>query len=250
MINVIIPMAGRGKRFKDAGFELPKPFIKVKGEPMFYRRIENILNNLIYQDLNIVIVILEEHAQFINDINKCMELFRKRDLIKRKLKYEIIVIQDVTEGAACTALLTKDSLDLERPTWITDCDHIINDTYHLAEATNYFKDNKANAGLICHLSDNPKWSYCKISDKRTTYVAEKEVISNIANCGDYYYETAQLFIDNAEEMIYKNDRSKSEFYLAPTMNYIIRNGGLVMSYMVNNMCGLGIPEDLKEYESN
>lgn len=242
-------MAGRGKRFKDAGYEVPKPFIKVDGEPMFSRRIDNIINNMVFEDVHIVIIILKEHQCYLDDIRNCLESFRRSDIVKRTIKYDIKTIPEITEGMASTALLVKDLIDLNRQTWITDCDHLIDDTFYFQESTRYFESRGSDAGLICHLSDNPKWSYCKISDKRACYVAEKEVISNVANCGDYYYSTGKLFVENAEEMIYKNDRSKTEFYLAPTMNYIIRNGGLVMPYMINNMKPLGIPEDLQKYEN-
>jgi NDP-sugar pyrophosphorylase family protein len=42
VINIVIPMAGEGSRFSQAGYDLPKPLIPVIGKPMIQWVIENI----------------------------------------------------------------------------------------------------------------------------------------------------------------------------------------------------------------
>ena len=48
-------------------------------------------------------------------------------------------------------------------------------------------------------------------------------------------------------MIAKDIRTKNEFYIAPTFNEIILNGGKVFHYPVAEMYGLGTPEDLQYF---
>lgn len=42
MLNIVIPMAGRGSRFANAGYKLPKPLIPVHGIPMIKVVIDNL----------------------------------------------------------------------------------------------------------------------------------------------------------------------------------------------------------------
>ena len=42
MNNILIPMGGKGKRFRDAGYQITKPLIDVNGKPMIQRVIENL----------------------------------------------------------------------------------------------------------------------------------------------------------------------------------------------------------------
>ena len=42
MINIVVPMAGRGSRFSKAGYTLPKPLLPVFGRPMIEVVIENL----------------------------------------------------------------------------------------------------------------------------------------------------------------------------------------------------------------
>jgi len=45
MLNIVIPMAGEGSRFLKAGFQTPKPLIKIYDVPMIRLVIENLRPN-------------------------------------------------------------------------------------------------------------------------------------------------------------------------------------------------------------
>ena len=57
MINVLIPMAGRGSRFIEAGITTPKPFIDVLGKPMIAR----VIDNLNCDNARFILIIRSEH---------------------------------------------------------------------------------------------------------------------------------------------------------------------------------------------
>ena len=42
IVRIIIPMAGAGSRFANAGYAKPKPFIDVLGKPMIFHVLENL----------------------------------------------------------------------------------------------------------------------------------------------------------------------------------------------------------------
>ena len=41
-MKILIPMAGRGKRFEDAGYSFPKPLIDINGKAMIQVIVENL----------------------------------------------------------------------------------------------------------------------------------------------------------------------------------------------------------------
>ena len=159
----------------------------------------------------------------------------------------VLEVDQVTEGAACTALIAKQYIDNDMPLLITDCDHVIGEQNFIQRAYGYFDRYDADGGILCHLADNPKWSYTKVKDGQVTEVIEKQVVSNLANTGDYYYAKGSSFVSWAEEMIERNDRTSGEFYVAPAYKYGIKNNMKILPYMVNEMWGLGTPEDLEKY---
>lgn len=239
-MNILIPMAGRGSRFLEEGYETPKPFINVNGRPM----IEAVLENIDPTYQNVIILALEEHLKvFKKDLVDLLDIYCK--------SWKIISVNQITEGAACTALLAKDFINTNDPLIITDCDHIVDeydDSSHYQKAMEFFQTNDCQAGFTCFLSDNPKWSYVKIKDNGlVTEVVEKQAISSLANTGEYYFTKGKNFVKAAEHMITTNDRVRNEFYIAPSIKNIIIEGGKVMAFMVNNMVGLGTPADLRAY---
>src|SRR5436190_17506858 len=110
MLNIVMPMAGRGKRFADAGFTQPKPLIPIHGRPMT----EVVINNLRPSTPHrFIFLILREHAESFGF-----------DLRLREWApgCEVIFVEHVTEGAACTVLLAKGLIDNASPLMIANCD--------------------------------------------------------------------------------------------------------------------------------
>ena len=102
-INVVLPIAGLGKRFVDGGYETPKPLIKVGNKTI----LEKSLESLEYIDCNLIFIVRQEHV----------EQFKIDEFIKSKFGEDckIIVIDYVTEGALCTCLLAEEYINKEEP---------------------------------------------------------------------------------------------------------------------------------------
>jgi len=79
--------------------------------------------------------------------------------------------------------------------------------------------------------------------------AEKEVISNIATNGIHWFRRGSDFVRGAEKMIEADDRVNGEFYIAPSVNYLIAEGLKVMPFFFNLHFPIGTPEDLQKYEA-
>lgn len=235
MMNVVMPIAGLGKRFSIAGYQVSKPFITVDNFPMFL----NVIRNMNIKEATIyTFICLEEFVEKV-----------KHYLNKTELNSQIITIKNVTEGAACSVLLAKDTINNDQELIIVNCDQIILDNDYINNALKYYRKHKVDGGILCFLNDSSKYSYARLHGEKIIEVVEKQVVSNIATCGLYYYRKGSDFVNAAEDMINKNIRVSNEFYIAPTYNKLIMENKKVVPYLVNEFFGIGTPEDLKIYES-
>lgn len=248
-MNLLVPCAGEGQRFKNEGYDLPKPLIEVlEGSEKVYGNrmtmLSYVLNDISHYDFKTAIFLFQK--KHFGQYPRLFDETLKDCSIKNK---EVILVDKLTDGAACTALLAKNLINNNDPLVITDCDHIIDDPPDvLQKGCTFFQRKNADAGLWCHLADHPKWSYTRVKDGQAIEIIEKQVISDLANTGDYYFKKGSDFVEAAERMIAKNDRTKGEFYISGVYSYLIADGKKVLPYMVNEMIGLGTPEDLENYK--
>ena len=241
MINIVLPIAGRGSRFAEAGFELPKPLIPVHGQPM----IEVVVNNI--KPLckhRFIFVALKEHLD---------HLGMKETLNRIAPGCIIVPVNEVTEGAACTVLLAREFIDNNDQLMMANSDQWVD-----ININNYLSlmDDKEVDGLIMTMwADDPKWSFVGFNnDGQVNNVVEKEVISNEATVGIYNFQRGSDFVKAADQMIVKNLRVKNEFYVAPVYNEMINDQAKIKVFNVgkefDGMYGLGIPTDLEKFISN
>ena len=231
-MNVLIPMAGHGSRFVQAGYSFPKPLIEVHGKPM----IQVVVDNLAVE-ANYIFVVQKEHREKYN-------LDSMLNLITPGCK--IVEVEGVTEGAACTTLLAKEFIDNNEPLVIANSDQFV----EWNSLDFFYKMNEQNldAGIVSFQATHPKWSYAKTDENGfVTEVAEKNPISNIATVGIYYWKHGSDYVRFAEQMIENNIRVNKEFYVCPVFNEAIKAGLKIKTFDVPKMWGLGTPEDLNYF---
>jgi len=231
-LNVLIPMAGAGSRFADAGYTFPKPLIEVKGKPMIQLVVENL--NI---EANFIYIVQKEHYKKYN-LKYMLELITPG--------CEIIQVDGVTEGAACTTLLAKNLINNSNPLLICNSDQYIE--WDSNECMYAFKADGIDAGILTFKSTHPKWSYAKVGDDGfVSEVAEKQPISDNATVGLYYWSHGKDYVKFAEQMIEKDIRTNGEFYVCPVFNQAIEAGKKVRVKQIDRMWGIGTPEDLNTF---
>jgi len=234
-MNVLIPMAGNGSRFAQAGYTFPKPLIEVHGKPMIQVVVENIA-----VDANFIFVVQKSHREKYN-------LDSMLSLICPGCK--IVEVDGVTEGAACTVLLAKQFIDNDEPLVIANSDQFIE--WNSLEFFYKMNEQNLDAGIVSFKATHPKWSYAKVDDNGfVTEVAEKNPISDIATVGVYYWKQGKDFVKYAESMISKDIRVNNEFYVCPVFNEAILDGLKIKTFDVPKMWGIGTPEDLNYFLEN
>ena len=239
MLNIVVPMAGRGSRFVKAGYELPKPLIEIHGHPMIECVIKNITPKVAHK---FIFLCLAEHLTKY-DLERRLKTFSPNCIV--------VPVNKVTEGAACTVLLAKDFIDNDSPLMIANSDQFVD-----IDIDDYLAAGDGLDGLIMTMfADDNKWSFIKFDESNhVTTVREKEVISNEATVGIYNFARGRDYVACAEKMIAQNLRVNNEFYVAPVYNIFIDDGAKIGFYNVGKldagMYGLGVPEDLNKFVAN
>jgi len=234
-MNILIPMAGAGSRFEKAGYTFPKPLIDVRGKPMIQWVVDNLNVEAKY-----IFIVQRSHFEKYN-LKETLSNFCPNN--------EIVQIDGITEGAACTTLLAKQYIDRDEPLIIANSDQFVE--WDSDEFIYSCSASDLDANILTFNSTHPKWSYAKLNDLGfVTEVAEKKPISDLATVGIYYWRKGSDYVKYAEQMIDKNIRVNNEFYVCPVFNEAIQDNKKVRTYNIDKMWGLGTPEDLEHFLKN
>lgn len=234
-LNVLIPMAGAGSRFAQAGYTFPKPLIEVRGKPMIQVVVENL--NI---EANYIYIVQKEHYEKYN-LNYLLSLITPG--------CKIVQVDGLTEGAACTTLLAKEFIDNDAPLVMANSDQFVE--WNSNECMYAFNADSIDGGILTFKATHPKWSYAKLDEHGfVSEVAEKKPISDNATVGIYFWKKGSDYVKYAEQMIAKNIRTNNEFYVCPVFNEAIGDGKKIRVKQIEKMWGIGTPEDLNYFLEN
>jgi RpiB/LacA/LacB family sugar-phosphate isomerase len=223
--NLLIPLAGKGQRFVDQGYNLPKFLLTAKDKTS----IEWTLSSIDISECNLIFCLRGDH---INNFGIDEILYKKYG---KGIK--IIKVNEITAGSVSTCLLAEEYIDNDLPLYIYTVDV-------------YFEKKfiptllSCSGNVLTFKSNNPAYSYVRI-DKNgyADLTAEKDVISNNACVGLYGFAKGSLFVKYAKKMIELNLRTKNEFYITPIYNLMIEDGHKITIEEVQKMYVFGTPEE-------
>ncbi|RAS55675.1 nucleotidyltransferase-like protein [Vibrio diazotrophicus] len=232
IVNLLMPMAGRGSRFSKSGYSLPKPLVKLNGKPFFWWSIMSISRSV--EITTLTCVILKEHIE-------------KFDIDKKILSYfpeaRFVILEDVTSGALETAISGLKCINNDLPVIINDCDHAF-EVNKLSESINLLKESENLDGYLCHFkSDSPAYSYGQYDQsEKLIETVEKRVISNLAIAGAYIFKSKQLVSLYYEE--YKNNCLYDELFISGLYNFMVSDGKVIKGILLDSHLSFGTPDEL------
>lgn len=236
-LQILIPMGGLGQRFRDAGYDIPKPLIDVNGVPMFKKALA--AYDSYDGDKTYIFVIRKDTDEEYNIGKQILEI-----LPNAKIK----VLDHNTRGAVETCLIAEDFINPDLPLVIMDCD-ISFDSKNYFELIQEAIEKETYDGLLLSFESNdPRYSFAEINDNNIVIrTAEKVAISNNALMGAYFFTKASNFLDAAHQLLEKEiSESMKEYYVSLIYNILIENNKKIGLAKGVFYC-FGTPEELKSY---
>ncbi len=232
-IHLIMPMAGGGSRFRDKGFEVPKPLIEIHGKPFFYWAAQSILQNIACID--VTFVVLENHVENYKIDNEIHKFFPDA---------KIKIIPEILPGAVCTCLKGVEDIEDTAPVIFNDCDHLFA-CGDLAERLPGDQPVDFDGALITFNSSEPHFSYVKFDEfGNVTGTVEKQVVSNCAICGAYFFRNAKLFRQMSER--YFKTCNYKEYFMSGVYNELFKAGKKIVNFNADFYLAFGTPQEYKD----
>jgi bifunctional N-acetylglucosamine-1-phosphate-uridyltransferase/glucosamine-1-phosphate-acetyltransferase GlmU-like protein len=243
--TLVLPMSGRGSRFSEQGYTLPKPFLDVSGQPMFMQAIKNLPKTE-----ESVFICLNEHLSKY-DISKSLNSVYK--------KYDVLGIDNVTSGQAITCKLgiEASNIDPNSSIMISACDNgVTYNTEKYKELLNdesvdvivwSFRNNqssKTNPDMYAWLDIDKDDNIKHVSCKKFIY---DNPLTTHAIIGTMFFRKCSYFLDGLYKNINESITTNGEYYVDDVINQCIKCGLTVKVFEVDNYICWGTPNDYKTY---
>lgn len=242
-MSVIVLAAGEGKRFVDAGYTTPKPFIDINGKTIIEWTLSSIPN------LSKVDMIAIRNQDY-DYSPRCYHLSKL-----------IVTLEKLTRGNLETALITYNELnyhnfEADKPLLILDSDNYYNGSEFLeyCEMCSYIctRYSKTKEFAVCcyfdRLDDSNKWAFIKTSlmQNVTQMVEKPDIVESdmFPLVGTFYFSSGRLFHEVAKKIIEDDIMTRGEFYMTQALKRLLEEGVPVYAHKVGNVVPLGTPEDL------
>lgn len=238
--KLVLPMAGKGSRFSEVGYNTPKPLLPVNNKPMIIRAVD-----CLPQSSKNIFICLESHLNYIAD-----------KLHNEFVNVSIKSINKTTEGQACTTEIGLKNSNLEEPFLVSACDNGI--LYDGEKFEKLLQQDSADV-IVFSFRGNPTakhnpnmYSWLEVKDDIIKSVSCKKFKGNDplkehAIIGTMFFKKAKYFIDNLKINYKNNIRTNGEFYVDDVIQTCIESGLTVKVFEVDNYICWGTPDDYKTY---
>ena len=235
-----MPMAGEGSRFLKEGWTTPKPLIELHGLPLFKRAISSVSIDGV--PMKYSFIVRQEH----------IDKYHIDEQIKAILpQANIFSVLRTTRGAVETCLMAESVIADEDGVIVMDCDLEFRSKRFLEILKGILSqpiEQSDGGALVSFESNEPRYSYAALGeDGYVTRTAEKEVISNHALCGAYFFSTGKRFKQIAHQLLNEPEFMKPEYYVSLLYNYLLADSEKVQLATMEEYYSYGTPEELKRY---
>lgn len=233
-------MAGEGSRFLKEGWTMPKPLIELNGQPLFKHAISSVTDKDIQMKYSFIV--RQEHIDK-HQIDKGIKSFLP--------EANLFSVVKTTRGAVETCLIAESTIADDDAVIIMDCDLEFRSKKFIEIIKlilNKPIEEATGGALVSFESNEPRYSYAAIGeDGFVIRTAEKEVISNHALCGAYFFASGRRFKQIAHLLLAEPVFVKPEYYVSLLFNYLLKDGEKVWLAPMEEYYSYGTPEELKRY---
>ncbi len=239
-LHIVMPMAGEGSRFLKEGWTTPKPLIELKGLPLFKRAIGSITDDGV--PMKYSFIVRQEHIERYH-IDEGIKAFQP--------DANVFSVAQTTRGAVETCLVAEPAIADDDAVIVMDCDLEFRSRRFVEIIKRILEqplEETEGGALVSFESTEPRYSYAAVDEKgMVTRTAEKEVISNHALCGAYFFSSGKRFKEIAHRLLDEPVFTKPEYYVSLLFNYLLKDGEKVWLAPMEEYYSYGTPEELKRY---
>jgi NDP-sugar pyrophosphorylase family protein len=243
-MQIIIPMSGFGKRFKDYGYKSPKFLIDVNGKPI----------------ISYVIDMFPKEKDFLFICNKD-HLRNKKFHVKKVIKQfcpsgKVVGIKPHNLGPVHTILQAEKEIKKGIPTIVNYCDFTCYWNWRDFKKFVLSKDCEgaipAYKGFHPHSLGKNYYSYLKENRKKVVDIREKSCFTKnrteeYASSGTYYFSNSNEMIEAFKKQIESKLITNGEYYVSLSYKKMISEKKKILVYPIKYFMQWGTPEDLDEY---
>lgn len=239
-LHIVMPMAGEGSRFLKEGWTTPKPLIELNGQPLFKHAINSVTDKDIQMKYSFIV--RQEHIDKYQ-IDKGIRSFLP--------EANLFSVVKTTRGAVETCLIAENAIADDDAVIVMDCDLEFRSKKFMEiikQILNKPIEEATGGALVSFESNEPRYSYAALGeDGFVARTAEKEVISNHALCGAYFFASGRRFKQIAHLLLAEPAFTKPEYYVSLLFNYLLKDGEKVWLAPMEEYYSYGTPEELKRY---
>ena len=233
-------MAGEGSRFLKEGWTTPKPLIELNGQPFFKPAISSVTDKDIQMKYSFIV--RQEHIDKYQ-IDKGIRSFLP--------EANLFSVVKTTRGAVETCLIAENAIADDDAVIVMDCDLEFRSKKFMEiikQILNKPIEEATGGALVSFESNEPRYSYAALGeDGFVARTAEKEVISNHALCGAYFFASGRRFKQIAHLLLAEPAFTKPEYYVSLLFNYLLKDCEKVWLAPMEEYYSYGTPEELKRY---
>ena len=217
-MNIIIPMAGLGKRMRPHTLTTPKPLLPIAGKPIVHRLVEDIAKVCPEKIDNIGFII---HPSFGKEVEESLKIIAKEVGAVGKIYY-----QEQAMGISHALLFAK---ELFKGKVIV----AFADTLFKAE----FKLDTNQDGIIWvqRVSDPSQFGVVRLNEKNEIIeLVEKPTsfVSDLAIIGIYFFKDGEALAKEMQYLIDNNIRDKGEFQFTSALQNFSKKGAKLVPGVV------------------
>lgn len=252
VLQVIIPMAGIGSRFKEYGFKVNKYLLPINTNLTYMIELA-IISLSINVPCKYFFIINEEKGYDLKLRGILTEICKKKNFL-----YDISSVGKLTEGPACTVNTIRYLLDMNEPLLISNSDQVLNWNFNnFLNSSNDFDGcvltYKPDYPLIYGSQDKHSFVHINLMTGKVDECREKLVLSDKALVGTHFIKKAYIYFECYDYMIQNNITAPNgEFYISLVYQSMLENNYTVTYYNLNeNMnetyYAVGEPNDYFNY---
>lgn len=236
-LQILMPMGGLGQRFRDQGYDTPKPLIDVDGQAMFQKALAAYDD---YSGDKVHLFVIRKDTD---------DEYGLADQIRALIPdAKIKILDHNTGGAVETSLIAEEFIDPELPLVIMDCDITFQAPHYFEMMERAVDADEFDGLLLSFDSSDPRYSFAEVNDQGIVVrTAEKVAISNNALMGAYFFTKASTFLDAAHQLIERQlGEEMKEYYVSLIYNILIDSDHRI-ELAKGSFTSFGTPEELQQY---